>query len=91
MYYVSEDLLPISFNLRDENDSAFNPCWKAPKLFPSPSSILDPDGVQAGKNFLLLGFVRIVFFLIFMITLFLIVMVNLLWVKCMKKVITSWG
>ena len=58
---------------------------------PFRSSISDPDGVQAGRTILLFAMVGMVFFLVFMITFFLIFMVNLLWMKRMKKVITSWG
>jgi hypothetical protein len=105
--HALEDLLPSSFNLWDGSDSVLNPCWEAPQLSPSlghqpdsviiegqvpfRSSTLDPDGVQAERTILLFAMVGMVFFLVFMITIILIFMVNLLWMKHMKKVITSWG
>ena len=33
--HPSEDLLPVSFNMWDETDSALNPCWSAPQFSPS--------------------------------------------------------
>ena len=41
--HALEDLLPISFNLWDETDSALNPCWEAPQF--SPSLGHQPDSV----------------------------------------------